>query len=306
MKQRAIQLLKANIAIFFAELFNALNINSQKYLLPEWSSPITMFLLRSAFAMIVFWSISFFINRKEKERPTPIQDKIKMILAGIIFLSGYITFYLYGVEKSSQIDSSLLFTTMPVFVLLLSHLFFRERITGKKIAGLILALSGTIWVILEQDFHHSAENNSLAGNLFCLISALSYAFYLIYNKQFVKRYSIFTMLKWMFTGAFIVAVILTAISGFDAKVLTRETEVRPLLILTFVLIFPTGLTYLLLPYGLKKLNTTTAAIYDYEVPIVATAVAVLFMNEPLALYQIIAAILIFIGVFFVSSEKQED
>ncbi|MGL5785560.1 MAG: DMT family transporter [Bacteroidales bacterium] len=304
MKQRAIELLKANLAIFFAELFNALNINSQKYLLPEWSSPVTMFLLRSGFALLVFWIISFAINKKTKERPVPIQDKLKMILAGILFLSGYIIFYLYGVEKSSQIDSALLFTTMPVFVLLLSHFFFQDRITTRKLLGLLLALSGTTWVIVEQNSHGQTSVNTLAGNLFCLISALSYAFYLITNKQFVKRYGIFTILKWVFTGAFIVSVILTIIKGFDARVLTAGTEPRALLILIFVLIFPTVLTYILLPYGLKKLNTVTAAIYDYEVPVVATFIAVIFMNEPLAFYQIISAIFIFTGVFFVSSEKQ--
>lgn len=304
MKQRAIELLKANLAIFFAELFNALNINSQKYLLPEWSSPVTMFLLRSGFALLVFWIISFAINKKTKERPVPIHDKLKMILAGILFLSGYIIFYLYGVEKSSQIDSALLFTTMPVFVLLLSHFFFQDRITTRKLLGLLLALSGTTWVIVEQNSHGQTSVNTLAGNLFCLISALSYAFYLITNKQFVKRYGIFTILKWVFTGAFIVSVILTIIKGFDARVLTAGTEPRALLILIFVLIFPTVLTYILLPYGLKKLNTVTAAIYDYEVPVVATFIAVIFMNEPLASYQIISAIFIFTGVFFVSSEKQ--
>lgn len=305
MKPRSLLFFKANMAIFLAELFNALNINSQKYLLPEWCSPITMFLLRAGFAAAIFWIISLFTDKNPKAQPIPFADKIKMIFAGVLFLSGYISFYLFGVELSSSIDSSLLFTTMPIFVFILSYFIFNETISKRKILGLLTGIAGTIWIVIQQDMHHSTDHNTILGNIFCLISALCYAFYLITNKQFVKRYGIITMLKWMFTGAFMVALILSSIYGFEAKVLTQDTELFPALVLIFVLIFPTILTYLLLPYGLKRLNTTTVSIYDYEVPVVATAVAVLFMNEVISLEQLFSAGLIFIGVFLVSSEKQE-
>lgn len=305
MKQGHQLFLKANLAVFMAELFNALNINSQKYLLPEWCSPVSMFLLRAGFATMLFWIISLLSSKKTRKQTIPFADIIKMIFAGVLFLSGYIAFYLFGVELSSSVDSSLLFTTMPIFVFILSYLIFNESISKRKILGLLTGIAGTIWIVIEQDIHHSADHNTILGNIFCLISALCYALYLITNKQFVKRYGIITMLKWMFTGAFMVASVLSYFYGFDAKVLSKQTEVFPVLTFVFVLIFPTFLTYLLLPYGLKRLNTTTVSIYDYEVPIVATIVAVIFMKEAISLQQILSAGLIFIGVFLVSSEKQE-
>ncbi|MGL4806853.1 MAG: DMT family transporter, partial [Bacteroidales bacterium] len=291
----------ANIAVFFAELFNALNINAQKYLLPEWSSATTMFFIRTAFAFILFVILGLFM----KSEKVVWKDKFQMILTGMIFLGGYILFYLFGVQDSSPIDSSLIFTTMPVFVLIISILTHKEKSTRLKIAGLILALTGTIGLILITSPQEKDHSNSLTGNIFCLLSAFSYAMYLIYNKKFVAKYSTISMLKWMFLGAFLISVPFMLIQGIDLKLITHISQnPYPLYILLFVLIFPTGLTYFLLPFGLKYLNTTAVSMYDYEVPIVATIVAVTFTESVLTFYQVAGALLIFIGVYLVSKEKQ--
>lgn len=301
MKSKGLIFIKANIAVFLAELFNALNINAQKYLLPEWSSATTMFFIRTLFAFILFSLIGLFT----KPEKTELKDKLNMTLIGMIFLGGYILFYLFGVQDSSPIDSSLIFTTMPVFVLVISILTHKEKGSKSKIAGLILALTGTIGLILiasPQEKHHS---NSFIGNIFCLLSAFSYAMYLIYNKKYIAKYSTVTMLKWMFLGATIISLPFMLIKGFDLKLITHISEnPYPFYTLIFVLLFPTGLTYFLLPYGLKYLNTTAVSMYDYEVPIVATIVAVTFTDNTLTGYQVVGALLIFIGVFLVSKEKK--
>ncbi|MGL5635395.1 MAG: DMT family transporter [Bacteroidales bacterium] len=301
MKSKSLIFIKANIAVFFAELFNALNINAQKYLLPEWSSATTMFFIRTAFAFILFAILGLFM----KSEKVVWKDKFQMILTGMIFLGGYILFYLFGVQDSSPIDSSLIFTTMPVFVLIISILTHKEKSTRLKIAGLILALTGTIGLILITSPQEKDHSNSLTGNIFCLLSAFSYAMYLIYNKKFVAKYSTISMLKWMFLGAFLISVPFMLIQGIDLKLITHISQnPYPLYILLFVLIFPTGLTYFLLPFGLKYLNTTAVSMYDYEVPIVATIVAVTFTESVLTFYQVAGALLIFIGVYLVSKEKQ--
>ena len=79
-----------------------------------------------------------------------------------------------------------------------------------------------------------------------------------------------TMLRYTFTGAAITGLIVTAITGFDAPVLTIPIHWQPFLILMFVLIFPTTVSYLLIPIGLKYLKTTVVAIYGYLILIVAT------------------------------------
>ena len=66
------------------------------------------------------------------------------------------------------------------------------------------------------------------------------------------------------------AVVVNTIYGFDAPILKMSLFSTPMLVLLFVLVFPTTISYLLLPLGLKYLKTTLVAIYGYLILIVAT------------------------------------
>ncbi len=295
-------LLKASLAIGFAELFNALNINAQKYLLPEWSNAFSMLFMRTAFGMLFFWVLDRF-SQKEKVAP---RDLLFMLTAGACSLTSYMTFYLLGVEKSSPVDSSLIMSCMPVAVLILAVLFYREKLSILKILGVICGIGGTVFIILMQARVNDAEHfrNSVLGNLFCVFSALSYGVYLIVNKRLATRYAPFTMLKWIFTGAFIMSIPLLWIAGWDVPAFRDGFHVIPWAVILFVLIFPTGLTYLLIPFALKNLQATTVAMYDYEVPVVASLVGILLGQAHFGWYQPVAAMLIFLGVYLVSKENK--
>lgn len=293
-------LLKANLAIFFAELFNALNVNAQKYLLPEWSSPFAMLLIRAAFGSILFWIISLFMSPKKVEK----QDLFLLLGGGAVSLTAYMTFYLLGVMKSSPVDSSLIMSTMPLVVLILAIIFFHEHLTKLKGLGMVIGIAGTLMIILLQT-SSKGISNTLIGNVFCLFSAVSYGFYLIVNKMLTKKYDGITMLKWMFTGAFILSVPLTFIFGWELPMLQHPIQWKPVGIMIFVLLFPTGLTYFLIPYALQHLQASTVAMYDYQVPIVASFVAIMIGQAHFEWYQPIATVLIFGGVYLVSHANRK-
>ena len=91
-----------------------------------------------------------------------------------------------------------------------------------------------------------------------------------------------TMLKYTFLGAAVMAVVVNTIYGFDAPILKMSLFSTPMLVLLFVLVFPTTISYLLLPLGLKYLKTTLVAIYGYLILIVATVTS--FVLGRLATY----------------------
>lgn len=292
-------LLKANLAIFFAELFNALNVNAQKYLLPEWSSPFAMLLMRTAFGALLFWTLSLFIKEKRVEG----RDLVIMLGGGAVSLTAYITFYLLGVMKSSPVDSSLIMSGMPLVVLGLAVIFFHEHLTKLKWLGMFLGVTGTVIVILIQTKTKETDN-TLMGNIYCLLSAVAYGFYLIVNKLVAEKYAAPTLLKWMFTGAFAFSIPLTFIFGWDLPMLDPVSW-KPVSVLIFVLLFPTGLTYFLIPYALKHLQASSVAMYDYEVPIVASFVGISLGQAHFDWYQPLATLLIFSGVYLVSRENRK-
>ena len=119
---------------------------------------------------------------------------------------------------------------------------------------------------------------------FYACSALWYMlFYLVLSNRLLKSSGTFTLLKYTFTGAAVSSLIVTVITGFDAPILDQPIHWLPLGILLFVLIFPTVVSYMLIPIGLKYLSTTLVAIYGYLILIVATIVSLFYRARPVQL-----------------------
>ena len=115
-----------------------------------------------------------------------------------------------------------------------------------------------------------------------------------------------TMLKYTFSGAAVSAVIVTLITGFEAPVLSMPFHWTPFLVLMFVLIFPTTLSYMLLPVGLKYLKTTVVAIYGYLILIVATVASLILGQDRFSWTQMFAILFICIGVYLVEVAESKE
>lgn len=74
----------------------------------------------------------------------------------------------------------------------------------------------------------------------------------------------------------------------------------------FVLIFPTVVSYLLIPIGLKYLSTTLVALYGYLILIVATIVSLTLGQDRFSWTQLIAILLICSSVYFVEIAENKE
>ena len=291
---------EANISMIISKIFSGLNMNALKYLLPLWLSPLSGVTLRCTFGAVAFWIIGFFMKPETSTR----KDKILLFLLGAIAIYGFMFFYLVGLSKTTPISSSIFTSLQPIWVFFLSIFFFKEQITKMKIAGIAMGLGGALLCILTQKSDDLASD-ALTGNLFCLISSVSYALYLIGSKKILSNVGIITMLRYTFTGAAFSSLIVTAFTGFDAPLLAHSIHWKPMMILLFVLIFPTTVSYLLLPIGLKYLKTTLVAIYGYLILIVATITSLALGQDRFSWPQLIAILLICSSVYFVEIAEKK-
>ncbi len=236
-------------------------------------------------------------------RETTRREKITLFLLGAIGLYGFMFFYLLGVSKTTPVSSSLFSSLQPIWVFILSVIFLRERITAMKIIGIAIGLGGALLCILTQKSDDLASD-AFTGNMLCLISSIAYAAYLIVSNVVLGKVSSLNMLRYSFLGAAVSSLIVMAFTGFDGH-LFSHFEWTPFLVLMFVLIFPTTISYLLIPIGLKYLSTTLVALYGYIILIVATIVS-LSIGHSFSWYQMIAIALICSSVYFVEIAESKD
>ena len=174
-----------------------------------------------------------------------------------------------------------------------------------KVIGIAVGLAGALVCILTQKSDDLAAD-AFNGNMLCLASSVFYAIYLVLSKQILKNVGVMTMLKYTFTGAAFSSLMVLTAYGFEAKLFTDAFQWWPFAVLMFVLIFPTVLTYLLVPVGLKYLSTTLVAIYGYLILIVATVASLLIGQDRFSWTQTIAILFICAGVYFVEIAEGKE
>ena len=294
--------LEANLYMAISKVFSGLNMNALKYLLPLWMSPLTGATIRCTFAAVAFWIIGWFAPPEEK---TSRKDKWLLFLLGALGLYGFMFLYLIGLSKTTPVSSSIFTSLQPIWVFLIMIFFYHEKATGSKIVGISIALVGALDCILTQRSDDLASD-AFVGNMLCLSSSVVYAIYLVMSKRILSAVGPITMLKYTFSGSAVSGLIVSMITGFDAPVFSLPFHWLPFAVLMFVLIFPTTISYMLLPIGLKYLKTTVVAIYGYLILIVATIASLILGQDRFSWTQTFAILFICVGVYLVEVAESKD
>ncbi len=292
---------EANLSMVVSKALGGFNMNALKYLLPLWMAPVTGVTIRLVFGTAAFWLIDIFC----KPENSTTRQKWQLFTLGALGIYGYMFFYLMGISKTTPVSSSIFVSLEPIWVFIIAVLFYKEKVTWMKILGIGMGLAGAILCISTQPSDDLASNAPV-GNLLCLASSIIYAVYLVFSNRLLKGVGDMTMLKYTFLGASVMAVIVNTIYGFDAPVLSESLFSTPMLVLLFVLIFPTTISYLLLPIGLKYLKTTLVAIYGYLILIVATITSLILGQDRFSWTQCGAIILICASVYLVEVAESKQ
>lgn len=282
-----------HFAMFLATLFFGLNIPAIKVLMPNWISAIDATFFRLGGATILFWIVSAFIKNDKIDK----KDYLIIFLGGMIGLFSFIYFLNLGIYYSSPVDISIILTMPPILVIIFSAIIYKTKITKIKALGIIISLVGAFMIILIG--HHTGAVRSLKGNIYGIISAACYASYILIIKGPSEKYKAVSLLRWVFLSSLIIALPFGIYHSIHSN-LILEPQWKPILILLFVILFPTFISYLLIPIAIKKIGHEIVAMYQYLIPVVATAAAIALKLDKLHWIQPISAIIILIGVYITS------
>lgn len=287
---------KGNLSMFTAKVFSGLNENALRYLLPTWMSAYTGVVIRLIFGSLFFWGVG--LVSPKKYAPPTVKDKLILLGVGMVFVFGYMWTLLEGLSYTTPISSSIFISLQPVFVYIICLCIGTEALSRGKVLGIIIGVGGALLCVLTQ---HSSDvaSDPLKGNMFCLGSAILFASYLVIEKIYLRRLSSATVSKWTFTGGLIAAGVTVIFTGWHAPVLHQGLFSTPMLVLLFVLIFPTSLSYLLQDIGLKNLPATVVALYGDLILIVAAIASYILGQDHFSWWQIIAIALMLTSVYLV-------
>ncbi len=287
----------AHLCIFLACAFWGLMAPLGKDAMTHGITGIDMVSFRVAGGAILFWITSFF-TRKEH---VPTKDKLMFIGAGIFGLVTNQCCYTIGLSITSPINSSVATTSMPIFAMVLAAIILKEPITPKKAIGVLFGCTGAVALVLTSASAGNSKVGNIWGDLLCMAAQLSFALYLTLFSKLVKKYSVITVNKWMFTYASIIILPFTAnhVAAIDFPNVPMQTWLET----GFVVFCGTYLGYILMMIGQNTLRPTVVSVYNYVQPAVSVTVSVLTGIGILTPTQGIAIIFVCLGVWLVTKSK---
>jgi len=202
--------------------------------------------------------------------------------------------FLAGLQRTSPLSATLLVAMIPVFTAIVAAAAGRERLTGRKLGGIALALLG---VAVLSRFALPA-----AGDLMVLLNALSYAIYVVFAKGLLTRLGTQAVMAWVFGWG----VVLFAPVGGAA--LVREApgwSPAAAGLVAFIVGVPTVLGYGLNAWALRRASPTLVTIYIYLQPLVVALLAWVQLGQPLTVRALAAGLLILAGVTVVATAPRQ-
>ena len=250
---------------------------------------------------ILFWILSLF-SKSEHVPPRDLALLAGAGMLGILFNQGC---FIFGVGFTSPGEASIITTTMPMWVMLLAWIILGEPITLKKAGGIALGATGAVMLVYSAVANGAIRgDNPVLGDLLVLMAQLSYALYLTFYKNFIKRYSLITLMKWMFTFAAIVILPFSMPSILSADYASLSpAEIGGV---AYVVVMGTFVAYICIMIGQKNLRPTIVGMYNYFQPIVATCVGLWLGLDRFTPMKALAVLLIFTGLYLVTISKAKS
>jgi len=293
---------KRILAIFAAigaSAIYGLNHTIAKGVMPTYIEPFGFIFLRVFGAAVLFWGISF-LGPKEKIATS---DWPRILGCAVFGMVINMLFFFKGLSLSTPINSSVIVTLSPVMVLILASILIRERITLLKSLGIIVGLAGALVLVLFSAESTGNAPNIPMGNVLFIVNAFSYGLYLILVKPLTAKYHAFTLMKWLFLIGVIINFPITI--GEFTDVNWTSLPFDAIWKMAFVVAGTTFSTYLLNIYALKQLSASTISVFIYMQPLIAITYAILTGADQLNMVKVVAAILVFVGVYMVTKKKTE-
>lgn len=210
--------------------------------------------------------------------------------------------FISGLSLTKASNTSLLAATIPIFTLVVGSSLGAEKLRRAKIVGVLIAFAGVALLIDPRKASFSSD--STIGDLLIVANSLSYGIYVASSKSIITRNGAFRSMMWVFIFAAIICVPLGMFSLRSVDLASVSTGIW--LLVLYIGLGATASPYVLNAWALARVSPSTVAVFVYLQPLIGFLLAVAFLGEIIDVKFVMAAALVFLGVFLTSRRIETE
>jgi drug/metabolite transporter (DMT)-like permease len=232
------------------------------------------------------------------------KDIIPIFMLGFFGVMVYHLGLNYGEQYISAGAASLIIATIPVLVVIMAFVFLKEKITSKKLLGVIIALCGVVIISILGTPGKSIEINYAYGALAVVIAAVMGAFYTIAGKKLLERYTALSLTVYaMLFGS----VVLIPLLFLNPSIIDQVTAMSAYswFAIVFLGVFSTVIGYVFWYVGLEIKSTSEVSVYLYAIPVLSTIISYFLFDDKITMFFVLGGILVIVGLVLVNIKDKK-
>lgn len=263
--------------------------------------PSSMIALVRGFVGAFFVLLFVYLKKSKLDKAAIKKNFVMLALSGAFIGINWILLF-ESYHYTTVATATLCYYMQPIFVILASPFLLKEKLTVKKVACVVVALIGMVFVsgVLQTGIPALSEAK---GILYGLGAACFYASVVLMNKKITEINAYDKTIMQLGMGAIVLSPYVMLTQDFGSASASMTPSLWALLL--FVGLVHTGVAYALYFDCMSDLKAQTLAIFSYIDPIVAIILSALLLKENMGLYGVIGAVLV-LGSTFISEMPEKE
>ena len=223
-----------------------------------------------------------------------------LTITAVLGVTIFNTLIYFAGKTTSAVNLSLIAISIPLFIIAISRIIFKEKVSNLKILGILIIISGVLVLITKGSLASLLTINFTIGDLLMLLACFFFACYTLLVRKKpaeldskVFLFSIFLIVTLVLLPFYIVEHIYYEKVTFDSKTL---------LITSYVGIFASLVSYYLWNEAIALIGTSKTALIYYLIPIFSGILAYFFLDQAIEFIQIISMIIIVVGLLITNKK----
>tara|TARA_B100000900_G_scaffold315160_1_gene274040 strand:- start:358 stop:1263 length:906 start_codon:yes stop_codon:yes gene_type:complete len=259
----------------------------------EFVPPISLAFWRWAIVFIILLPFTYLPLKKNFK--ILIKEYKKLFFLGAMGCGVCGAFPFLAGETTTVTNMGIIYTSSPIFIILISAFFFGEKISLAKMIGLVACLLGVFLIIIKGDLDLLLNLNFTIGDIWMLAASIGWALYSVYLFYWKSNLPIFQRFTLV---AFFGAVSLFPFYIFEEIMIKKTLFNSDFFVWAiFAAVSPGIIAFSMYTYVQKKLGASLTGFTLYIFTIYAAIYGYLFFDEKLETYHYVGTILVFFGVY---------
>jgi len=253
--------------------------------------PVSFAFLRWTMAFIIL--LPFVWKRAKQDWGLVILHWKIMMFLSLTGISLFNVLLYSAVHTTTAINGALIQATMPATIILISVILFNDKINRIQVAGVSLCVIGAALVVLRGKFSNFLSLSFTQGDLLMIVAVVFYALYSAFLRNRPKIHPLSFLVYSFGIGAlFLLPFYLVEMIYSDSYEINKNVVFSILYVATF----PSIVAYFSWNRGIEMIGANRGGLFINLIPVFASLMAIIWLNETLMIFHVVGMALIFMGM----------